>query len=68
MALEAQAYMSETHLAALDNSLALKAADISLKKGLAMADSIIYATAEEYQAMLITSDKHFAGLPRVEIL
>jgi len=31
-----------------------------------MADAIIYATAQQHEARLITSDAHFEGLPRVE--
>ena len=33
-----------------------------------MADAIIYATAHHYQAQLVTSDAHFANLPRVTLI
>jgi predicted nucleic acid-binding protein len=31
--------------------------------GLAMADSLVYATARRYGARLVTSDRDFDGLP-----
>lgn len=49
----------------LNTSLALFAAELSLKHNLAMADAIIYATTLKSKAQLITSDKHFNGLPKV---
>jgi predicted nucleic acid-binding protein len=52
----------------LDFSLAALAAMRSLSANLAMADAIIYATAQANQAELITSDAHFAGLPGVTVL
>ena len=52
----------------LEEMLALKAADLSVIHKLAMADSIIYATALSHSAPLITFDAHFADLPGVTIL
>jgi predicted nucleic acid-binding protein len=52
----------------LDEDLALGAAVISLELNLHMADAIIYATAQAFQAQLITSDTHFKGLPRVTLI
>jgi toxin FitB len=52
----------------LDISLAASAAKMSLHANLPMTDAIIYATAQEHQAQLITSDAHFAGLPGVTVL
>lgn len=52
----------------LDTSLALLAADTAREFKLAMADSIIYATARQHQAILVTSDAHFADLPQVKYL
>ena len=49
----------------LDEDLALSAARVSLDCRLAMADAIIYATAQRFQAQLITSDPHFQSLPGV---
>jgi predicted nucleic acid-binding protein len=49
----------------LDAKLALSAARVSARHKLAMADSIIYATAEAHGATLWTQDEHFKGLPGV---
>ena len=51
---------------ALDTSLALLAADIAREYKLATADAIIYATARQHNATLLTSDVHFASLPQVK--
>jgi predicted nucleic acid-binding protein len=50
-------------IAPVDESLALEAADVSLTLGLAMADSLVYATARRHGATLITADVDFDGLP-----
>jgi len=52
----------------LDETLALAAAEASLKYHLPMADAIIYATARSCNAQLITSDPHFEGLPGVTLI
>ena len=52
----------------VDTSLALEAADISLELGLAMADSIVYATARRYSAKLVTADVDFEGLPETIVV
>lgn len=49
----------------LDTPLALLAADVAREFRLAMADAIIYATARQYRARLVTGDAHFAKLPDV---
>jgi predicted nucleic acid-binding protein len=51
----------------LDENLALAAAHVSLELRLAMADAIIYATAQASQAQLITGDLAFRDLPGVII-
>jgi predicted nucleic acid-binding protein len=51
----------------LDEGLALAAAHISNETKLAMADAIIYATAQDRQAQLVTGDAAFRGLPGVII-
>jgi predicted nucleic acid-binding protein len=51
----------------LDVNLAIAAAEISIRQKLAMADAIIYATAESVSARLVTSDTDFRDLPRVII-
>lgn len=45
---------------------ALYAAQLSLEHKLAMADSLILATARLYQATLWTQDEHFEGLANVQ--
>ena len=52
----------------LTASLALSAARISAEKKLAMADSLILATAREYQATLWTQDEHFKDIPEVKFI
>lgn len=53
------------HVVALSEDLALTAAHLSIEKKLAMADSMIYATAQVYQASLVTGDGAFRGLAGV---
>ena len=57
--------MLHANVVPLDVSLSISAANIGLKYQLAMADSIIYATAIRHNAVLWTTDKHFDGLPSV---
>jgi toxin FitB len=59
------AEMGKTRIIPLDDQLALRAADVSLAHGLAMADAIVYATALAHGATLITSDADFKHLPEV---
>jgi predicted nucleic acid-binding protein len=68
VALEAYAQMTRSKLVPLDEDLALRAADISLKTGLAMADSIIYTTAKAYSAELVTSDKDLKGFDGIRFI
>jgi len=49
----------------LDRNIAMRAAQISLKTKLAMADSIILATARVYAGTLWTQDEHFKDLDGV---
>ena len=51
----------------LDAELAAAAAKASTEHRLAMADAIIYATAQTHGALLITGELDFHGLPRVVI-
>jgi len=53
-------------VAQLDSNIALYAADLSREHNLAMADAIVYATSLKYNALLITSDKHFHALPQIK--
>jgi predicted nucleic acid-binding protein len=67
-ALVAVAQMHKTRMVPLSDSLALAAADVSLEFRLAMADSIVYATARAEDAELVTSDADLRNLPGVTFL
>jgi toxin FitB len=63
-----QAFAFGDRLIALDLELAIMASRRSVENHLPMADAIIYATAQLYNAQLVTSDAHFADLPNVVVL
>lgn len=65
-ALQATAMMQQGIVVNLDAALALKAAKLGNILKLPIADSVIYAIAREFNALLWTQDAHFAGLPGVE--
>lgn len=65
---EASAQMQRGNVVPLDATLATTAAQVSLMYKLPMADAIIYATAQAFNAELVTSDAHFQGLPGVEFI
>jgi predicted nucleic acid-binding protein len=67
-AVEAVSAMRRAEIVAVDESLALEAADVSLELGLAMADSLVYATAARFGATLVTADTDFEGLPGVVVI
>lgn len=52
----------------LDTKIALAAAEICGKHQLATADAVVYATALEYNADLLTCDAHFGRLPGVTFI
>jgi len=56
-----------TQVLPLDINLAVAAAKVAVQTKLPMADAIIYATAREQGAELITMDTHFKGLPGVTL-
>ncbi|HEC68609.1 MAG TPA: type II toxin-antitoxin system VapC family toxin [Candidatus Desulfofervidus auxilii] len=64
-ALEVLAQLSKTNIITLSETLAVKAADVSLKFKLPMADAIVYATAIIQNCEVVTSDPHFKELPNV---
>ncbi|MDX8386119.1 MAG: type II toxin-antitoxin system VapC family toxin [Gallionella sp.] len=65
-ALSAIAATQTASVISLDTSLALEAANIAREFKLATADAIIYATALQHNAKLVTSDAHFAKLRHVK--
>jgi len=64
-ALQAAALLHQGQLVPLDGGLALSAAKIGLENKLPLADSIIFATAQQFGAILWTMDADFDGLPNV---
>ena len=61
-AIEAVAQMQKTSVVDLDQFIALTAADVSIEHGLAMADAIVFATAQVQDVQLVTADSDFEGL------
>ena len=67
-ALAAVAALRRATIIPVDESLALEAADVALERGLAMADAIVFATAQRHGATLVTGDSDFDGLPDVVLI
>ena len=67
-ALQATALMQQGMIVELSASLAMVAAKTSLELGLAMADSIILATARQHDAQLWTQDEHFRNVAGVRFV
>src|SRR6186997_591501 len=65
-ALDAMGIMSLGTILDLDRQIAIHAAQISNELKLAMADSIILATARAYGATLWTQDEHFEGIEGIK--
>ncbi len=61
-ALIAVSLMNRTRVVPLSESIALLAAEVSLKHALPMADAIVYATAMEQNCKVVTGDAHFKNL------
>lgn len=64
----AMGHLASCRTVALDERIALAAAEASLTHGLSLADAVIYSTAQQHGATLVSSDGHFAGLPDVEYI
>ena len=64
-ALQAAALMQQGRAVALDPALAMAAAKLSFELKLPMADSIILATARQFNAVVWTQDADFENLPGV---
>ena len=65
-ALQAVAQMKQGKIVELSEEIALKAAMISLRHKLPMADSFIYATGQIENATIWTQDADFKELPGVK--
>lgn len=65
-ALEVVAHMKQGTVVALDGELAINAAVFGIELKLPLADSVIYATARKYDAVVWTQDADFKGLESVK--
>jgi predicted nucleic acid-binding protein len=59
------AYTMLCNVVSLDTSVARRAAEVAMQHKLATADAIIYATALQHEADVLTCDAHFMGLENV---
>lgn len=60
---QVMAYTMKCRVVPLDTTIALLAADMHRQHKLATADAVVYATALQQGAELLTCDAHFEGLP-----
>jgi predicted nucleic acid-binding protein len=67
-ALQAVAAMRQGSVADLTEEVALMAARAGLERRLPMADAVIWATARMHDAVILTTDEHFKGLPGVKYI
>lgn len=65
-ALEAIAHMNQGKVISLDNALAIEAAKYGIDYKLPLADSIIYATGQKFNALIWTQDADFKALDGVK--
>lgn len=65
-ALAAIAHMKQGKVIPLDSELAIDAGNYGVIHKLPLADSIIFATAQKYSAVVWTQDIDFKGLPNVK--
>jgi toxin FitB len=65
-AFQAVAAMQQGTVVDLTAELALEAAAVGHEEKLAFADSIIYAIARKWDAVIWTQDDHFSGRPNVQ--
>jgi len=65
-AIQAIALMQQAKVIDITNSISILAAKLSIKFKMPMADSIIYATARMYDAIVWTQDSHFKDLEYVK--
>lgn len=64
-ALQVAALLHQGQVVALDSAVALSAAQLGVAHKLPLADSVIYATAKQYEATIWTMDADFSGLAGV---
>ena len=69
LAYRAMAYIQDASTVIdLDARMAINSSEVSLRTKLPLADAVIYATSELFRAKIVTLDRHFKGLPNVELL
>lgn len=66
MALECIAHMEQGKVVSLDSSLAIDAAHYGVQYQLPLADSIVYATAQKFNAIVWTQNCDFSSLSGVK--
>jgi predicted nucleic acid-binding protein len=62
------AIMQQGNIVDLTNSIAINAAKISFELKVPMADSIILATARQFEATIWTQDEDFEGIENVKYI
>ena len=67
-ALQAIAHMEQGKVISLNSALAIDAAKFGIELKLPLADSIIYATGQRFDALIWTQDDDFERLDGVEFL
>jgi len=67
-ALTVAVVMKQGNVVALDGQLSIMAAEVSHRHKLPLADGIIYTTARQYSANLITQDADMEGLTGVKYI
>jgi predicted nucleic acid-binding protein len=67
-ALIVTAHMKQGKVIPLDSELAMNAAEVGVLHKLPLADSIIFATAQKYSAVIWTQDNDFEGLVNVRYI
>ncbi|OIQ85608.1 tRNA(fMet)-specific endonuclease VapC [mine drainage metagenome] len=65
-ALQVLAAMRQGAVVDLDADLAIEAASLGIQEKLAFADSVVFAVAQRYNAVLWTQDAHFEGKRNVQ--
>jgi len=63
-----EAYANNCVVADLGTATAVLAAELSVRHKLATTDAIVYATAQTYNADLLTCDGRFENLPGVRFI
>jgi predicted nucleic acid-binding protein len=65
-ALQAAAIMQQCHVTDLNVPAALQAGKLSAQTGLPLAESVVLATARQYNAIIWTQDSDFKGFDKVK--